>query len=175
MAEQLQAFVHDRRFESVLCNDLSREGPEHLQKITLRGPEEELMRFRLEQSSEVSGVEMVFSGDTCLEVIPQGVDKGKGVRITADYMKVSLDDIVAVGDAIVSGLPVPTYVPPQLLVYHLTSSPEPPVTERFIFPASFSQKLFASEDADVGATGSGTTVTVTLTQDDSPQVFSQRA
>jgi 5-amino-6-(5-phospho-D-ribitylamino)uracil phosphatase len=106
---QLQAFIHDRRFESVLCNDLSREGPQQLQKITLRGPEEELKRFRLERASEVSGVEMVFSGDTCLELIPQGVNKGKGVRITADYMKISLDDVVAVGDAM-NDLPMLTEV-----------------------------------------------------------------
>ncbi len=76
-----------------------------------------------------------------------------------------------VGDAMTNGLPAPIYVPPQLLVYQRTASPDPPVTERLIFPASLVQKLFLFDRADVGATGRGTTVTVTLAQDERPQAL----
>jgi hypothetical protein len=44
-----------------------------------------------------------------------------------------------------------------------------------MLPASSAQKLFQSTAADVGATGSGFTVTVTLAQAELPQEFSQRA
>ncbi|MBN1264649.1 MAG: HAD family phosphatase [Anaerolineales bacterium] len=96
---ELQTFISDRRFDSVLCQDLTREGPSQLQKITLRGSKTELDRFKLRLTSSTDGVEMVFSGETCLEIIPEGVNKGAGVEIVADYLGVSLDDIVAVGDA----------------------------------------------------------------------------
>ncbi len=76
-----------------------------------------------------------------------------------------------VGEAMTNGLPAPIYVPPQLLVYQRTASPEPPVTERLIFPASLVQKLFRSDSADVGATERETTVTLTLEQDEMPQAL----
>ena len=61
--------------------------------------------------------------------------------------------VVAVGDAMTSGVPVPTAVPPQLTVYHFSDVPEPPAAERLILPASSVQKLLRSTDADVGAVG----------------------
>ena len=74
-----------------------------------------------------------------------------------------------------NGFPVPINVPPQLVVYHPTCVPEPPVTERFILPASSAQKLFLSVEAEVGSVGSGLTVTVTVAQLEFPQVFSHLA
>ena len=79
------------------------------------------------------------------------------------------------GEAIESGLPVPTGVPPQLTVYHSTAVPEPPVTDKLIFPASLAQKLFRLTKAEVGATGKGRTVTVTLSHVETHAAFSQRA
>jgi hypothetical protein len=67
--------------------------------------------------------------------------------------------VVVSGEATLSGVPDPTYVPPQLPVYHFSVSPDPPVAERLMLPASSAQKLFRSTEAVVGATGSGFTVT----------------
>ena len=73
-------------------------------------------------------------------------------------------------------MPEPTKVPPQLLVYHFKVVPEPPVAVRLISPPASEQKLFTSVEADVGATGAGSTVTVTLAQVELPQAaVSQRA
>jgi hypothetical protein len=44
-----------------------------------------------------------------------------------------------------------------------------------MFPGSFAQKLIWFTETNVGATGSGFTVTVTLAQSEVPQEFSQRA
>ena len=77
--------------------------------------------------------------------------------------------VVAVGDAIERGFPVPTAVPPQLPVYQAQVVPEPPVTDKLMLPLSSAQKLFRSTPADVGATGDATTVTVTLAQEDGVQ------
>ena len=72
--------------------------------------------------------------------------------------------VVAVGLAIVNGVPVPTEVPPQLTVYQLKVVPEPPTAVRTMFPPVLEQKLLASLEAEVGVTGAAATVTVTLAQ-----------
>ena len=82
--------------------------------------------------------------------------------------------VVAVGDGITNGLPVPIEVSPQLPVNHRNVVPEPPVADRLMFPGSSAQKLLRSTDAEVGAKGSDETVTVTLVQVDTPQAFSHR-
>lgn len=46
---------------------------------------------------------------------------------------------------------MPTAVPPQLTLYHLSDPPDPPAAERLMLPASSAQKLLRSTDADVGA------------------------
>jgi hypothetical protein len=55
-------------------------------------------------------------------------------------------------------------VPVQLPVSHRSVVPEPPVADKLMLPASSAQKLLRSEAAEVGATGSALTVTVTLAQ-----------
>lgn len=66
--------------------------------------------------------------------------------------------VVAVGDAMTSGVPVPTAVPPQLPLYHFNDPPAPPAAERLMLPASSAQKLLRSTDADVGAVALAQTV-----------------
>ena len=68
---------------------------------------------------------------------------------------------MAAGDAMLRGFPVPTEVPPHEDVYHPTWVPAPPTTDKEIFPASSAQKLFRSDEADVGAVGTAITVTAT--------------
>jgi len=70
-------------------------------------------------------------------------------------------------------VPVPTSVPPQLPVYHLQFSPEPPVAVNVLLDPE--QIVDGLADADVGATGSGLTVTDVVAQVELPQlVVSQR-
>ena len=69
--------------------------------------------------------------------------------------------------------PVPTEVPPQLPVIHLRVVPDPPVAVSVLLDPE--QIVVGLADADVGATGSGFTVTVVVAQVELPQLFSQRA
>lgn len=73
------------------------------------------------------------------------------------------------------GFPEPIAVVPHPDVYHETFVPEPPITLKFIVPASSAQKLVLSELAAMGATGIGFTVTVVFMHKVLPHVFSQRA
>ena len=66
------------------------------------------------------------------------------------------------GAVIFSGEPLPTYVPPQLPEYHFNVPPEPPVAVR-LTPAPAQAELGLAEAVD-GATGAGSTVTITLAQ-----------
>ena len=69
-------------------------------------------------------------------------------------------------------VPVPTNVPPQLPVYHLQLVPDPPVAVNVLLDSEQIEDGLA--DADVGATGSGLTVTDVVAQVELPQLFSQR-
>jgi len=69
------------------------------------------------------------------------------------------------GAVIVFGLPDPTSVPPQLLLYHINVVPEPPVAVKVMFPPKLEQKLFLSVTAHNGATAETLILIVVLTQD----------
>ena len=57
-------------------------------------------------------------------------------------------------------VPVPTKVPPQLPVYHAQVVPDPPVAVNVLLDPE--QMVDGAAFADVGATGSGLTVTVVV-------------
>ena len=63
-------------------------------------------------------------------------------------------------------VPVPTSVPPQLPVYHLQVVPDPPVAVSVLLAPE--QIVVGLAEADVGATGSGLTVTVVVAQVELP-------
>ena len=67
---------------------------------------------------------------------------------------------------------MPTVVPPQLPVIHLRVVPDPPVAVNVLLCPELIVDGLA--DAEVGATGSGLTVTVVVAQVELPQLFSQR-
>ena len=71
-----------------------------------------------------------------------------------------------------SDVPVPTRVPPQLPVYQAQVVPDPPVAVNVLLAPE--QIVVGLADADVGATGSGLTVTDVVAQVELPQLFSQR-
>ena len=79
--------------------------------------------------------------------------------------------MVEVGLTVID-VPVPAAVPPQLPVYHLQSVPDPPVAVNVLLVPE--QIVVGLADADVGATGSGLTVTDVVAQVELPQPFSQR-
>ena len=69
-------------------------------------------------------------------------------------------------------VPVLTRVPPQLPVYQAHVLPDPPLTVRVLLAPE--QMVAGLADADVGATGSGLTVTDVVAQVEAPQPFIQR-
>ena len=69
-------------------------------------------------------------------------------------------------------VPVPTSVPPQLPVYHAHVLPDPPEAVNVLLAPE--QIAVGLADADVGATGSGFTVTEVVSQVEFPQPFFQR-
>ena len=71
-----------------------------------------------------------------------------------------------------SDVPVPASVPPQLPVYQLQVVPDPPVAVNVLLAPE--QIAVGLADAEVGATGSGLTVTDVVAQVELPQPFSQR-
>ena len=75
--------------------------------------------------------------------------------------------VVEVGAGIVRGVPLPIMAPPHV-VYQFNVVPLPPTAVKVIFAKSPSQKEVLSAAAEVGATGSGFTVTVTLEHPEVP-------
>ena len=71
-----------------------------------------------------------------------------------------------------SDVPVPASVPPQLPVYHAQVVPDPPVAVSVLLDPE--QIADGAALADVGAVGSGFTVTVVVWQVELPQLFSHR-
>ena len=69
-------------------------------------------------------------------------------------------------------VPVPAAVPPQLPVYQAQVVPEPPTAVNVLLAPE--QIVDGAALADVGAVGSGVTVTVVVWQVELPQLFSQR-
>ena len=67
---------------------------------------------------------------------------------------------------------MPTDVPPQLPVIHLKVVPDPPVAVRVLLEPE--QIVDGAAFAEVGAVGSGFTVTVVVWQVELPQPFSHR-
>ena len=77
--------------------------------------------------------------------------------------------MVEVGLTVID-VPVPTEAPPQLPVYQWQVVPDPPVAVSVLLAPE--QIVVGLADADVGATGSGFTVTVVVWHVELPQLFS---
>lgn len=60
-----------------------------------------LERFRehMEPWSKAHHIDMFFSCDQYLEFLPEGINKGSGIRWLCNYLQVSLDNTLAAGDA----------------------------------------------------------------------------
>jgi Cof subfamily protein (haloacid dehalogenase superfamily) len=74
------------------------ECPEPI-KISLCGPREELDRIDTEIKRRGLALSMVLSGPEYLEITAQGVSKGEALKRVAEYLRVPLKRIVAIGDA----------------------------------------------------------------------------
>jgi hypothetical protein len=70
--------------------------------------------------------------------------------------------VVAVGEAMTSGVPDPTGVTPQLPEYHWSVPPDPPRAVSEMVPASSAQKFERFTLAEVGAAGPLLTFTSTV-------------
>ena len=60
-----------------------------------------LERFRahMEDFSKRYHLDMFFSCDQYLEFLPEGINKGSGIRFLCDYLQIPLDNTLAAGDA----------------------------------------------------------------------------
>ena len=60
-----------------------------------------LERFRahMEDFSRRYHLDMFFSCDQYLEFLPEGINKGSGIRFLCDYLQIPLDNTLAAGDA----------------------------------------------------------------------------
>ena len=60
-----------------------------------------LERFRehMKDFSERFHLDMFFSCDQYLEFLPEGINKGSGIRFLCDYLNIPLDNTLAAGDA----------------------------------------------------------------------------
>lgn len=62
---------------------------------------ERLERFRehMEEWSKKHHLDMFFSCDEYLEFLPEGINKGSGIRFLCDYLNIPLEHTLAAGDA----------------------------------------------------------------------------
>ena len=82
---------------------------------------------------------------------------------------------MAVGEAMLNGVPVPTALLNPASSYQVKVVPVPATAVKEMFPASDEQKLFLSTLAEVGAVGFAVIVTATEAAVEVPQVLTQAA
>ncbi len=85
---------------AVICGDdvYQPQGP--CNKILSRGTHEELLQRKAYIDRQLPGkLQVLFSEDTFLEIMPIGVNKGTGLQRLADLFGVSIEETMAVGDS----------------------------------------------------------------------------
>jgi len=51
-----------------------------------------------EAAQSLNGLEIVYSSRRSIEIVPQGVSKGTGLRFLSDMLSLSPDQVMAIGD-----------------------------------------------------------------------------
>lgn len=101
--------------KAVVCGDAFYQTvPAGPNKILSRGRHDELVeRQRLIEAAFPNRFHVCFSDETFLEIMPQGVDKGMGIRNLGKVYQIGVDQIMAIGDSQndidmlqVAGLPI---------------------------------------------------------------------
>ncbi|MCL2500281.1 MAG: Cof-type HAD-IIB family hydrolase [Defluviitaleaceae bacterium] len=72
---------------------------EDVYKILIHGKHEDLLEVAAYTSVHFAGkCQVMFSAHSLLELIPLGVDKGRGIEILAQSLGIPMDEVIAVGD-----------------------------------------------------------------------------
>lgn len=96
----VQGYERKTGAQAVICGDdfYQPQGP--CNKILSRGPHEELLQRKAYIDAHMPGkLQVLFSEDTFLEIMPTEVDKGRGLQRLADLFGVSIEETMAVGDS----------------------------------------------------------------------------
>jgi len=73
--------------------------PGDMYKILVHGKHAELREIEAFTSSYFAGkCQSMFSAESLLELIPMGVDKGRGVRFLARHLGIPIGEVIAMGD-----------------------------------------------------------------------------
>ena len=68
-------------------------------KILLHGKNEDLLKLAKFCEKQYHGkCQMVFSAEQLLELVPMGVDKGRGVRFLAQHIGIDIASVITIGD-----------------------------------------------------------------------------
>ncbi|MCF0153581.1 Cof-type HAD-IIB family hydrolase [Megasphaera sp.] len=85
---------------AVICGDAFYQVQGDCNKLLSRGSHDELVaRKALIEKAFPGRFNVLFSAPTFLEIMPQGVDKGKGIRRLGELYGVGADEIMALGDS----------------------------------------------------------------------------
>ncbi|MCI7600103.1 MAG: Cof-type HAD-IIB family hydrolase [Megasphaera sp.] len=85
---------------AVICGDAFYQVQGDCNKLLSRGSHDELVaRKALIEKAFPGRFNVLFSASTFLEIMPQGVDKGKGIRRLGELYGVGADEIMALGDS----------------------------------------------------------------------------
>ncbi len=85
-------------FKLKWCEDVLREGPANVTKITLRGEPQDMERFLKVMAPLEQSMIVTPSGTHTAEVTPIGVSKGAGLKKLAAYMDIPLKRVLVIGD-----------------------------------------------------------------------------
>ncbi len=96
----VQGYERKTGAQAVICGDAFYQPQGPCNKILSRGPHEELLQRKAYIDAHMPGkLQVLFSEDTFLEIMPTEVDKGRGLQRLADLFGVSIEETMAVGDS----------------------------------------------------------------------------
>ena len=96
----IQEYERKTRAHAVICGDDAYQPQGSCNKILSRSTHEELLQRKAYIDQQLPGkLQVLFSEDTYLEIMPTGVNKGTGLQRLADLYGVSIEETMAVGDS----------------------------------------------------------------------------
>ena len=96
----IQEYERKTGAHAVICGDDAYQPQGSCNKILSRSTHEELLQRKAYIDQQLPGkLQVLFSEDTYLEIMPTGVNKGTGLQRLADLYGVSIEETMAVGDS----------------------------------------------------------------------------
>ncbi len=98
--EWIRGYEEITHSKACICGDAFYQVQGDCNKLLSRGSHDELVaRKALIEKAFPGRFNVLFSAPTFLEIMPQGVDKGKGIRRLGELYGVGADEIMALGDS----------------------------------------------------------------------------